>query len=207
MNNRTVTVDDLLQCYVRDNNCRDIMQARTALECAALEARAHLDEQTRAKGLLLLEGLREWDERQKQKQQVNTQAPPPPKQTYNAQQTNSASPPPQTNTAQVYPDGYNTASALLELLVLSAKGGAIFATLYFIGAACVNAAKGIGAGIATVFETVTPYLVYFGAGSIALIALYEGLRKKETPTVPNGATGYTINHYHYGNGTVTTQEK
>ncbi len=201
---KTVSMQDLLEIYRQKNHCRDIVEARTKLEKVGRDMYEHPDTEVSSKGEYLLLRLQEWDEQQA-KQQANT--PPPKQKPYATPQTNGASQaPPQTNTAQAYPDGYNTTSALLELLVLSAKGGALFATLYFIGAACVNAAKGIGAGIAIVFETVTPYLVYFGAGSIALIALYEGFRKKETPTTQTGGTGYIVNNYYYGDGTTAERK-
>jgi len=204
---KTVTVDDLLQCYIRDNNCRDIMQARTALECAALEARAHWDEQTRAKGLLLLEGLQEWDEQQKAKQQANTQTPPP-KHTYNAQQTNSASQaPPQTNTAQALTNDYTILYAFTHLAFGAIALFSIFAGLYALGGVIVSAIHGAADGIAAAAAPIGKGIIYVGACGIGLLGLKEFFTTKEIPTVPNGTTGYTINHYHYGNGTVKTEQK
>jgi hypothetical protein len=204
---KTVTVDDLLQCYVRDNNCRDIMHARKALECAALEARAHWDEQTRAKGLLLLEGLQEWDEQQKAKQQANTQTPPP-KHTYNAQQTNSASQaPPQTNTAQALTNDYTILYAFTHLAFGAIALFSIFAGLYALGGVIVSAIHGAADGIAAAAAPIGKGIIYVGACGIGLLGLKEFFTTKEIPTVPNGTTGYTINHYHYGNGTVKTEQK
>ena len=205
MNNRHITVDELINCYCRDNNCRDVMQARTALESAALEARANGNEQAKRDGLYLLDRLRQWDEQQA-KQKANT-APPPKQKPYATPQTNGANQaPPQTNTAQAYPDGYNAWTALSELIIQVSTLAIGFTVLYIIGGVVVNALKGFGDGVLFSIERGTPYALGIILGCVGLLGLKEFFTKKETPTTQTGGTGYIVNNYYYGDGTTAERK-
>lgn len=201
---KTVSMQDLLEIYRQKNHCRDIVEARTKLEKVGRDMYEHPDTEVSSKGEYLLLRLQEWDEQQA-KQQVNT--PPPKQKPYATPQTNGANQaPPQTNTAQAYPDGYNAWMALAELIIPVSKLAIGFTVLYIIGGVVVNALKGFGDGVRFSIERGTPYAIGVIAGCVGLLGLKEFFTKKETLTVPNGPAGYTINHYHYGNGVVTNEQ-
>jgi len=206
MSARTVTVDELLEVYIKKNHCRDITQARTGLQRIAEEMFYKGNAETKQNGEQLLLRLQEWDEQKKQ-QQANT---PPPKQKPYApppQQTNKQNQaPPQANTAQVYPDGYNVWEAITELLFPVSKLAIGLILLYIVGGVVVNAIKGFGDGVRYSVEKGTPYAIGALLLGVALIGLYEALRKKEAPT-ENGPTGIIVNHHYYGNGTVKTEQQ
>ena len=198
MNSRTVTVDELLEVYIKKNNCRDIAQARTGLQRIAEEMFYKGNAETKQNGEQLLLRLQEWDE-QKAKQQANT--PPPPKQKPYApppQQTNKQNQtPPQTNTTQVYPDGYNVWEALAELFTPISKIAIRGAALYALGVIVVNALKGFGEGVRYSIEKGTPYAIGALLFGVAMIGVKEFFTKKETPRANAQSDGPTINHYYY----------